>query len=176
MLIKVYGNGDDVARGRVVWPGGEAQCALGRGGIRRDKREGDGATPVGAFLLRRALYRQDRLSRPQTKLPLKALRPDDGWSDDPADPFYNRPVTRPHPFSHETLWRADNLYDVIVVIGHNDAPVIPGHGSAVFIHLATVDYSPTAGCVAVAAHDLLGLLATCRPGDVVEIIGPGSAA
>lgn len=147
------------------------RCALGRAGIKRldDKREGDGATPSGQFALRRVLYRADRVQRPMTGLPVQALKPDDGWSDDPDDPLYNRPVTLPHPYSHEALWREDGLYDIVVVIGHNDDPVIPGHGSAVFIHLAAPDYAPTEGCVALAIDDLLALLGECQPGDGVII-------
>ena len=156
--------------GWLAWPSGRARCALGCAGIRADKREGDGATPAGAFALRRVLYRADRVEPPQTGLTGRAIGPTDAWSDDPADPRYNQPVTRPHAFSHEALWRDDGLYDVIVVIGHNDAPIVPGRGSAVFIHVARPGYAPTAGCVASALPDLLALLRDCAPGDrlVVE--------
>lgn len=159
--------------GWVVWPEGRVRCAMGRAGVRVDKREGDGATPAGVFPLRRVLYRADRLEPPRTALPVQAIHPGDGWSDDPDDPLYNRPVARPHPYSHEALWREDGLYDVIVVIGHNDEPVVPGHGSAVFVHVARPDYAPTAGCVALALPDLLALLRDCAPGDHM-IIRPGS--
>ncbi len=150
----------------------KVRCALGRAGINyvNAKREGDGSTPCGRFPLRRVLYRADRIQRPMTGLPVQALTPADGWSDDPADPLYNRPVTLPHPYSHEALWRDDGLYDIIVVIGHNDDPVVLGHGSAVFIHVATPDYAPTEGCVALAAADLLELIENCRPGDSVSIV------
>ena len=136
------------------------RCAVGRGGIRRDKREGDGATPAGCWLLRRLLYRADRLSPPKTKLPTRALAKTDGWCDDPADPYYNRPVTRPYAASHEALWRDDGLYDLVVVLGHNDDPPRPGAGSAIFLHVARPDYGPTAGCVALRRDDLLAVLAT----------------
>lgn len=157
--------------GHLRWKGGTVRCALGRGGIRASdcKREGDGATPSGAFALRRVLYRADRIGSPHTSLPVQALCPEDGWSDDPADPLYNTQVKRPHHFSHEALWREDRLYDVIVVIGHNDDPVRPGRGSAIFLHVATDDYAPTAGCVALALDDLLHLLRTSRPGDTLAI-------
>ena len=164
------------AEGSLEWPGARVRCALGRGGIRADKREGDGATPAGAFPLRRVLYRPDRLDAPSTGLPLQALKPSDGWSDDPADPLYNTPVTRPHPYSHEALWREDRLYDVIVVVGHNDAPVVPGQGSAVFIHVAKPDYAATAGCVAMALPDLLALLRDCAPGERLVVALPAASA
>jgi L,D-peptidoglycan transpeptidase YkuD (ErfK/YbiS/YcfS/YnhG family) len=137
--------------------------------VRVDKREGDGATPAGRFPLRRVLYRPDRLPAPVTRLPIAALTPDDGWCDDPEDPQYNRPVRLPYAGRHEDLWRADALYDLVVVIGHNDAPVVAGMGSAVFLHLASADYRPTQGCVALARPDLLELLTGAGPDTVLEI-------
>ena len=134
------------------------RCAVGRGGIRADKREGDGATPIGCWPLRRVLFRRDRLTAPHSALPVAALAEDDGWCDAPADPRYNRPVKLPYAASHERLWRDDAIYDVIVVLGHNDDPPRPGAGSAIFLHLARDDYGPTEGCVALARDDLLTLL------------------
>jgi L,D-peptidoglycan transpeptidase YkuD (ErfK/YbiS/YcfS/YnhG family) len=169
-------SGDGHPRDVVVTPAGvtfragrRVRCALGRGGIREGKREGDGATPVGRFPLRRVLYRPDRLPPPASRLPTAALTPDDGWCDDPADPRYNQPVRLPYAGRHERLWRDDGLYDVIVVIGHNDDPIVPGEGSAVFLHVAGPDYPPTEGCVALALADLLDLLATARPGDALRV-------
>jgi len=153
------------AGGAADWGGRAFRCALGRTGIRADKREGDGVTPAGCFGLRRVLYRADRLARPPTALPVAALTPQDGWCDDPADPLYNRPVRLPYAARHERLWRADGLYDLIVVLGHNDDPVVPWRGSAVFLHVAAPDYRPTEGCVALARDDLLAVLAEARPGD-----------
>lgn len=164
-------SGQVTSDGTLTYPGGAFRCALGRSGIRADKREGDGATPVGAFALRRVLYRPDRVAPPETALPVTAIQPADGWCDDAADAAYNRPVTLPHPASHEEMWRADGLYDVVVVIGHNDDPIVPGMGSAVFMHVAKPDYEPTAGCVALALPDLLALLKHCAPGDRLCIAG-----
>jgi len=101
-------------------------------------------------------------------LPWRWVRPDDGWSDDPADPAYNRPVRHPHGYSAERLVRDDGAYDVIVVLGHNDAPPVPGMGSAVFLHCS--EGRPTAGCVAVEKDALLAVLPQLRPGDAVEIV------
>ena len=159
------------AAGELRWASRTCRCALGHGGVRLDKREGDGATPAGRFPFRRVLYRPDRLSAPTTLLPVAALAPDDGWCDDPADQRYNRAVRLPYAARHEELWRTDALYDVIVVIGYNDAPVVPGKGSAIFLHLATADYRPTQGCVALARQDLLDVLAGVGAEDVLEI-GP----
>jgi L,D-peptidoglycan transpeptidase YkuD (ErfK/YbiS/YcfS/YnhG family) len=157
------------ATGELQWANRFYRCALGHGGVRVDKREGDGATPAGRYPLRRVLYRPDRLSAPATLLPVAALRPDDGWCDDPADPQYNRPVRLPYAARHEELWRADALYDVVVVIGHNDAPAAAGMGSAIFMHLASADYRPTQGCVALALPDLLEILAEVGLGDGLEV-------
>jgi L,D-peptidoglycan transpeptidase YkuD (ErfK/YbiS/YcfS/YnhG family) len=141
--------------------------------VRIDKQEGDGATPAGRFLLRRVLYRPDRLSAPGTRLPVAPLTPADGWCDDPADPQYNRPVRLPYAARHEELWRGDALYDIVVIVGHNDAPVIAGLGSAIFMHSASEDYRPTEGCVALARQDLLDVLTGVGPDTVLEI---GAAA
>lgn len=134
------------------------RCAIGKGGLAREKREGDGATPVGAFPLRRVLYRPDREAAPRTGLPVAAIAPEDGWCDWPEDAAYNRPVRLPYAARAERLWREDALYDLLVVVGHNDAPVVPGAGSAIFLHLARPGYAPTEGCVAFARADFLDLL------------------
>lgn len=144
-------------------------CALGRAGTTMLKQEGDGATPVGAWPLRRVFWRPDRLTTApdlgRSGLPLSPLTPDMGWCDDPGHADYNRLVTLPHPAGHETLWRTDHLYDIVVVLGHNDSPPKPGRGSAIFLHCARPDPSarhglrPTAGCVALRRADLLTVLA-----------------
>ncbi len=149
--------------GFLRWQDQTYQCALGRAGIGASKREGDGATPIGRIPLREVLYRADRLNRPRTLLPVRPLRPTDGWCEASADSNYNCAVTHPYPDSAEHLWRNDNLYDLIVVLGHNDDPVVPGKGSAIFFHVATPDYSPTEGCVTVAREDLQAILAGCAP-------------
>ena len=95
--------------------------------------------------------------------------PENGWCDDPADPAYNRPVILPYPASAEAMWREDEIYDIVVVLGHNDDPVESGMGSAIFLHLARPGYPPTQGCVAIARSDLEALLAVATPGDAVEI-------
>ena len=145
------------------------QCALGRGGMIHQKKEGDGGTPIGAFPVRRVLYRADRLDRPQTYLPVAAIAEIDGWCDDPSKPDYNQQISFPFDGSAEHLWRDDHLYDVIVVLGHNDEPIIAGNGSAIFMHVAKPDYSPTEGCVALALDDLLTVLKDCSPDTTIRI-------
>lgn len=134
------------------------RCALGRAGIRQHKEEGDNATPAGLLPLRRVLYRADRLTAPDCTVPVEPIGPRDGWCDDPTDKAYNRPVRLPYPGRHEELWRTDPIYDIIGVLGWNDQPVVRGLGSAIFLHLARPDYSPTEGCIALALPDLRALL------------------
>ena len=128
-------------------------CALGRSGIVTMKREGDGGTPRANLPIRRVFYRADRASRPDTLLPTRAIRHYDAWCDDSMDRCYNRLIRRPDGDAEERLWREDHVYDVIVELGWNDAPVRKGRGSAIFWHLARPGFSPTAGCVA-TRHDV----------------------
>jgi L,D-peptidoglycan transpeptidase YkuD (ErfK/YbiS/YcfS/YnhG family) len=137
--------------------------AIGRGSIKANKREGDGATPRGTFRLRRLWWRADRHPRPATRLPVRAIKPDDGWCEDPADRHYNRPVKVPDDSKADRLTRADSLYDFIVEIDHNTRPRIAGRGSAVFIHAARAGFAPTAGCVALKLDTLKHLLARLGP-------------
>lgn len=152
------------------------RCAIGKGGLigAEDKREGDGASPIGEWPMARLFYRADRLARPDTALSCIPLRPHDGWCDDPAHRLYNRPVTRPFSASHEALWREDHVYDVVVELVHNQTPAIAGRGSAIFFHLAHDDYRPTEGCIAVSLHDMTTLLAQARPGTILAINRSGS--
>jgi L,D-peptidoglycan transpeptidase YkuD (ErfK/YbiS/YcfS/YnhG family) len=143
-------------------------CRLGRLGLTSSKREGDGATPTGRWLLRQVLFRPDRVAWPRTRLPLKAITRQDGWCDAPRDRNYNRPVRLPYPASHERLWRDDRLYDVVIVLSHNQIPRRRYHGSAVFIHIADPNGRPTAGCVAVGLPDMTRLLALCGPETTIE--------
>ncbi len=146
------------------------QCALGRSGVSQIKREGDGATPAGTWKLRCLYYRPDRGDRPRTLLPCLPLKPDDGWCDDPSSSFYNRPVSLPFAASTEHMWREDELYDLVAVLGHNDAPAIPGRGSCIFLHVARPDYSPTEGCVALHRRDLLQIFAVSDNNSALLIV------
>ena len=132
--------------------------AIGRSGLTANKREGDGATPLGVLPLRRVLYRADRIPPPSCTVPRSPLTPTDGWCDDPNDPAYNCPITLPSSAHHETLWRSDALYDLIGVLGWNDTPAIPGRGSAIFLHVAQANLAPTDGCIALPYPDLDRLL------------------
>ena len=157
------------AGGWLSLPGLRFPCALGRGGVTRDKSEGDGATPAGRWPLRALYYRADRLAAPRTRLPTSAIGRDWGWCDDPAHPDYNRRVLLPHPARCEALWRADALYDLVVALGYNDSPVTPGKGSAIFLHAARPNLTPTEGCVALERGDLQAVIAQAGPGDALIV-------
>lgn len=149
-------------------------CMLGRGGILKPKHEGDGGTPAGLFPLREVRYRPDRLSQPpKTRLATYPTLPSDGWCDDPADPAYNKLVHLPYQADAEKMWREDHAYDALAVIGYNDAPVIPGLGSAIFLHVARPDASgnlvSTAGCVSLPLEALISVLAACTPATTIRI-------
>lgn len=155
----------------VLLAGGQAlPVALGRTGPAHAKREGDGHSPVGRYRIVKVLYRPDRMPRPRTRLPVAPIAPDDGWSDDPAQRRYNRPVKLPYPGSHERMWRDDSLYDLVLVIDHNSRPVVPGLGSAVFVHLARPGFTPTEGCVALRRGDLMRLVGRLSTDAVLTIL------
>lgn len=137
--------------------------ALGRGGVKANKREGDGATPRGTFRLKRLWWRSERRRRPATLLPARRIGPDDGWCEDPADRHYNRPVKVPPGSQADRLARPDHLYDFIIEIDHNTRPRVAGRGSAVFIHVARPQFAPTAGCIGLDINALRRLLARLGP-------------
>ncbi len=137
--------------------------ALGRPGIKANKREGAGGTPRGAFRFKRLWWRADRHARPATLLPARRIKPGAGGCEDPIDRRYNRPVKVPAGSNADRLARADALYDFIVEIDHNTLPRVAARGSAVFIHVARPKFAPTAGCVALELNSLRRLLARVGP-------------
>lgn len=141
-----------------AWGQRSRRCAVGRGGIAEKMREGDGITPAGLWPLRRVLYRSDRQHILKTAFPLTAIARGDGWCDAPTDVSYNCPVKLPYKSSAEELWRSDALYDIVVVVGYNDAPIVAGKGSAIFLHVAAEDFAHTEGCVALTKEDISTLL------------------
>ncbi|NTV44849.1 MAG: L,D-transpeptidase family protein [Candidatus Yonathbacteria bacterium] len=149
------------SNGTLTCNGKTYRCALGKGGVSLDKKEGDGATPVGCFPMRKVYYRPDKIVAPATGLPVEALTETSGWADDAERPEYNMFVELPYDGSHEALWREDDVYDIIVPLGYNDGPIVPGKGSAIFMHVARETYSPTAGCIALSLTDLLEVLTSC---------------
>ncbi len=134
--------------------------AIGRGGFSTNKREGDGASPVGVWSLTEGYWRADRGGVPYAPLPFRPSGPRDRWSDDPRDPAYNSAVSGTDwPWSHERMRRGDQLYDVVLVTNHNSEPAIPGDGSAIFVHCWRRVRFPTAGCIAFRESDLRWIIA-----------------
>ncbi len=146
-------------------------CALGKNGTVafENGKEGDGKTPLGIYQLRYGFYRADRVELPETTLQMHAMSKTDGWCDAPGDLAYNRPVRLPYPASTEKLYRDSHVYDIIIVLGHNDSPPTPGLGSAIFLHVARENYGPTQGCVAVTQEDMLALLPNLSNKSLIEI-------
>jgi L,D-peptidoglycan transpeptidase YkuD (ErfK/YbiS/YcfS/YnhG family) len=156
--------------GRLILAHGVRRAALGRGGVAALKHEGDGATPLGRFPVRRVLYRADRMARPRTRFSIHAIGANDGWCEDPADRNYNKLVKLSPKASADRLTRADSLHNLVLVLGYNDRPRVKGRGSAIFLHLARPGYAPTAGCIALLRHDLLMLLAQLRCGSAIVVM------
>jgi L,D-peptidoglycan transpeptidase YkuD (ErfK/YbiS/YcfS/YnhG family) len=159
LIVSRDGGGWQAEYGDKRW-----RCAVGRGGLHKKKVEGDGVSPVGRWPIRHVFYRADRMTKPATQFPCHKTDRLDGWCDAPSHPDYNRHVTLPFAASHEVLWREDDLYDLIAVLGHNDDPPVAGAGSAIFLHIARPNYAPTAGCAALSREDLLDFLALAKPG------------
>jgi L,D-peptidoglycan transpeptidase YkuD (ErfK/YbiS/YcfS/YnhG family) len=156
-------------RGLLTFRGASIPVALGRSGIKANKREGDGSTPRGHFALVRLWWRADRMPRPKTRLPVRRIEADDGWCEDPLDRRYNRTVKLSPASITDRLWRDDHLYDLVVELDHNTRPRVKNLGSAVFIHVAREGFAPTAGCVALRMFDLHRLLGWLDRGDRIEI-------
>ena len=165
---------DNRARGRLIAGPLVIACALGRSGARVDKREGDGATPIGRFTILGGFVRRDRFFPGRDTIHLATTRPSDGWCDDPASPAYNRRVSLPCRASHEQLWRADGLYHVVLALDHNRVPRRKNRGSAIFFHLTNDEFGPTAGCMAIRLADMRRLLPRLAPRAVMRIVGRGA--
>ena len=149
-----------VVRGGLISGAGlTCRVAMGRAGVVARKQEGDGGTPAGRMALVRVFYRADRVRPPACGVPVEPIAVDDGWCDDAAEPAYNKKVRLPFTGSHEALWRGDGVYDIVGVLDWNFDPVVPGRGSAIFLHVAAPDFAPTAGCLALGEADLRACLA-----------------
>ena len=174
-LLSVQVDSADASLGWATLDEKRWRCAVGAGGVREDKVEGDGATPVGTFPLRRIYFRNDRLVLPTVQLPARPISEHDGWCDDPLSPTYNRLVRSPNEASHERMWRDDGLYDLVVVVGYNDDPPEGEWGSAIFLHIARDDMSPTRGCIAFTRDDLLELVTLIGPDTKLRVAALSAA-
>lgn len=172
--MDIHVTSDGGSTGLLTYGKLQFHCALGKTGVVQEKREGDHATPIGRFPLRRLYYRADKLTAPTCRLPMQITEKSDGWCDDPQSPQYNRAVKLPFDGRHEKMWRQDDLYDLVLVLGHNDSPPVPDGGSCIFMHVAREEYQPTEGCVALKKQDLIRLLAEIDPESHI-IIHPGGS-
>lgn len=161
--ITVFPSPGELHRGVLRCGALQLPCALGRSGVTHMKREGDGATPAGRLRVNFLYARRDRLPGPATALSVRAMRPNDGWCEDPRHGRYNCPIRLPSSAGHETMWRDDPLYDVVGVLDWNLSPRVRRLGSAIFLHLCRPNFGPTAGCVALRRADLLRLLRVAGP-------------
>ena len=145
------------------------RCSLGKGGIRKKKKEGDNITPMGIFKITSIYYRPDRIKKISTQLKKIKITKNIGWCDDPKSNFYNKEIKLPNKFSHEKFYRKDNLYDIIAILNYNTKPIIKNKGSAIFIHIANNNYKPTAGCVGIKKSNLIKLLSIIKKNNKIKI-------
>jgi len=144
------------------------KCAIGKKGISYKKKEGDLITPKGQFKIKYILYRNDR-EKISTKLKKKVIKKNMGWCDDPKSKQYNKLVKFPFIFSHEKLYKKENIYDIILVLDYNMNPIKKNKGSAIFIHVAKDNFKKTSGCVAIKKTNLIKLIKEINPNSKVKI-------
>ena len=142
-------------------------CTIGKGGVRADKREGDGATPSGRHEITGLLYRPDRVLPPAPWA--IAIGPGDLWCDAPDHADYNQLVRQPFPASAERLRRADPLYDIVLLTDWNWPEAEPGRGSAIFLHRWRRPGYPTEGCIALSPENIRWLAARAEPGTALIV-------
>jgi L,D-peptidoglycan transpeptidase YkuD (ErfK/YbiS/YcfS/YnhG family) len=145
------------------------RCALGKAGIKKKKKEGDNITPEGTFKIIKVYFRPDKIKNFVTSIKKKKIKKNIGWCDDPVSNSYNKEIKLPSRFSHEKLYRKDNLYDLILVLNYNINPIIKNKGSAIFIHITRKNYEPTAGCIALKKRDLVELLKNIKRNTKIKI-------
>ena len=146
------------------------KCAVGKRGIGKKTKEGDYITPVGSFKIKLILYRKDKIKKLHTSLKKKAIKENMGWCNDPASNKYNELVVLPNKFSHEKLYRKDNLYDIIMVLNYNMNPVKKNKGSAIFVHVAKRKFKSTEGCIAIQKSELLKIVKNVRLNTKIKIV------
>jgi len=145
------------------------RCALGKAGIKKKKKEGDNITPKGEFKIIKIYYRNDKIKNITTSIKKIKIKRSTGWCDDPNSKFYNKQIKLPSKFSHEKLYRNDNLYDLILVSNYNMNPIIKNKGSAIFIHVAKNSYEKTKGCIALKKEHLIKLLSQIKKDTKIKI-------
>jgi len=144
------------------------KCCIGQNNIKKEKFEGDKATPNGIFSIGPVYYRSDRVKKPVTSLKTIIIKSNMGWCNDPKSKFYNKEINISKKIKYEKLFRKDFKYNYFIVIKYNTNKIIPNRGSAIFIHL-TKNYKPTAGCMALKEKDFLILLKLIKKNTKIKI-------
>ena len=145
------------------------RCALGKAGIKKKEKEGDNITPKGTFKITKIYYRPDKIKNITSLVKKIKIKKNMGWCDDPSSNLYNKQVKLPNKFSHEKLYRKDNLYDLILVLNYNINPIIKNKGSAIFIHVAKSSYKKTKGCIALKKRHLIELISKIKKNTKIKI-------
>ena len=162
-MIKVYSNGLLYIKNK------KYNCTIGKNGITENKREGDSCTPEGKYSIGPIFYRHDRISKMTTKIKSFRIKENMYWSDDPESKYYNKLIYFKDN-SYESLYREDNIYDIVLVINYNTSPVQKYKGSAIFMHVANENFSSTKGCIALRISCLMEVLKVLKPKEKIHII------
>jgi L,D-peptidoglycan transpeptidase YkuD (ErfK/YbiS/YcfS/YnhG family) len=145
------------------------RCALGKAGIKKKIMEGDNITPKGIFKIIKIYYRPDKIKEIKTLIKKIKIKKNMGWCDDIKSRFYNQQIKLPTKYSHEKLYRNDNLYDLIVVLNYNIDPIIKNKGSAIFLHIAKNSYQDTKGCIALKKKHLIEIISKIKKNTKIKI-------
>ena len=145
------------------------RCALGKAGVNKKIKEGDNITPKGVFKITKIYYRSDKIKIIKTNIKKIKITKNMGWCDDPVSRFYNQQIKLPSKFSHEKLYRNDDLYDLIAVLNYNTNPIIRNKGSAIFMHVAKSSYKKTEGCIALKKDDLIKIVMQIKKNTKISI-------
>lgn len=156
--------------GYLIFKNYKFRCSVGKNNIKNKKKEGDGITPRGIFRLTKIFYRRDKIKNIISKINKIKITKKMGWCDDPRSKSYNKLIRLPSKFSHEKLYRKDNIYNLIIVLDYNMNPVIKNKGSAIFIHIAKKNYKNTNGCLGLKKEDLIKLIKIVKKNQKIKII------
>ena len=156
--------------GNLIYKNLKFRCSLGKSSVGEKKFEGDNVTPAGIYKLVKVFFRKDRIAKIKSKMVFNEIKKNMGWCDDPKSRKYNKLIKLPSKFSHEKLFREDHLYDLIIVINYNMNPIIKNKGSAIFIHLATRNYSPTGGCIGLKKKNMIELIKKLKKNEFIKIL------
>jgi L,D-peptidoglycan transpeptidase YkuD (ErfK/YbiS/YcfS/YnhG family) len=144
---------------------------VGRNGVKANRREGDGTTPIGTFPIGRTMY--GTAPNPGVRFPYQRLRCGDWWNEDARSPTYNTFVHVPcgstPPFRTTTpgMWQQPRPFPHLAVVEFNMHPIVPGRGSGIFLHAETG--GPTNGCISLRRDHLVTVLRWLRPGNAPAI-------